>query len=92
LTADVSLLRHGAIAIGVYAQERPFFFHLPKSSSYGLARGIDHLDGRADRRLQEGVRGALGNDDMQAAHAAWQRGRAGHARRAARGRAASEGA
>jgi hypothetical protein len=61
-------LRRGAIAIGVYAQERPFFFHLPKSSSYGLARGIDHLDGRADRRLQEGVRGALGNDDMQAVH------------------------
>jgi hypothetical protein len=51
------------------AQEHPFFFHLPKSSSYGLPEeSIISMTAltAAHKSAIYGVRGALGNEDMQA--------------------------
>ncbi len=50
-------------------QEHPFFFHLAKSSSYGLPEeSIISMTAltAAHKSAIYGVRGALGNDDMQA--------------------------
>lgn len=66
-----------ARSVEEYAQEHPFFFHLPKSSSYGLPEeSIISMTAltAAHKSAIYGVRGALGNDDMQAIN---ERGSAG---------------